>query len=149
MNGVPTAYDDLEKLLTNSEDTLGKTFKAMPDWMQELIGKLPSKMTKSVGPEFLAAAAEKHGLKSSTIGKGAAAAERAGVKVRVPSLKELVTKQGAIAGLLRTIVNFLRTRFPAVLGVSTLWSVAIFRKSFAVSALPPPFPPLFPANPSS
>jgi hypothetical protein len=128
IHGVPTAYDDLEKLITNSDDSLEKIYKSMPEWMQELIGKLPSKVTKGFGPEVLAAAAEKHGVKSSAFKFAASSAEKAGVKVKVPSLKELVTKQGAIVGLLRTIVGFLRTRFPAVLGVNVLWSVAITRK---------------------
>ena len=86
-------------------------------------------MTSSLGPEILAAAAEKQGLKSDLFKKGASAASSAGVKIKVPSLKELVTKQGALVGLLRTIMNFLRTRFPAVIGLNVLWSLAIASKS--------------------
>ena len=130
VNGVPTAYGDLESLLTNSENQLNKTYKTMPGFMQSLIEKLPSKFsekfTESVGPEVLAAGAAKYGLESTYLSKAASTAEKSGVKVRVPNLKDLVTKQGAIASLLRAIMNFLRQRFPAVLGMNVLWSLALF-----------------------
>ncbi|KAL8717796.1 MAG: hypothetical protein Q9225_004993 [Loekoesia sp. 1 TL-2023] len=100
MNGVPTAYDDLESLLTNSENQLERSYKHLPSFLQDLIKKLPSKMTQSIGPEMLAAAAEKQGLHSKYMTKGAHVAEKAGVKVRVPSLKDLVTKPGASTVLL-------------------------------------------------
>ena len=128
VNGVPTAYGDLESLLTNSEDQLQKMYKNLPSFMQQLIEKLPSKFTSSLGPEILAAAAEKQGLKSDLFTKGASVASHAGMKLKVPSLKELVTKQGALIGLLRSIMSFLRTRFPAVIGVNVLWSLAISSK---------------------
>ncbi|KAL9599563.1 MAG: hypothetical protein Q9179_003505, partial [Wetmoreana sp. 5 TL-2023] len=93
MNGVPTAYDDLESLLTNSEGQLEKGYTKLPSFLQDLVKKLPSKMTQSIGPEVLAAAAEKHGMPHSKyVGKGAHAAEKMGVKLLVPSLKDLVTK---------------------------------------------------------
>lgn len=74
-------------------------------------------MTKSIGPEMLAAAAEKHG------------AGKSGGKMRVPSLQELVTKPGAVIGLLKAIMNFLKLRFPAFLGMNVLYSLALFSKS--------------------
>ncbi|KAI4241135.1 MAG: hypothetical protein L6R42_011363 [Xanthoria sp. 1 TBL-2021] len=49
-----------------------------------------------------------------------------GMKVRVPSLKDLVTKPGAVAGLLKTIMNFLKLRFPAFLGMNVLYSLGLF-----------------------
>jgi len=49
-----------------------------------------------------------------------------GVKVRVPNLKDLVTKPGAVATLLRSIMNFLKLRFPAFAGMNVLWSLALF-----------------------
>ena len=128
VNGVPTAYDDLESLLTNSDNQLSKLHEKLPSFLQNLIEKLPEsigeKLGATMGPEVLAAAAEKPGL----FGKGASAASKAGVKVKVPTLKELVTKQGALVGLLRSIMTFLRTRFPAVLGLNVLWSLALFSK---------------------
>ncbi|KAL9024805.1 MAG: hypothetical protein Q9196_006244 [Gyalolechia fulgens] len=118
MNGVPTAYDDLESLLTNSENQLERSYKHLPAFLQDLIKKLPAKMTKSIGPEMLAAAAEKQGMHSKYMTKGAHAAEKMGMQVKVPSLKDLVTKPGAVAGLLKTIMNFLKLRFPAFLADS-------------------------------
>ena len=126
MHGVPTAYQDLESLLTNSEGQLQKLYLALPAFLQQLVAKLPHKMSAHLGPEFLAAAAERQGLKSEFVTQGAKTAEGAGMKLRVPSLKELLAKRGAVAGLLRAIMDFLRTRFPAVLGVNMLWSVALF-----------------------
>ncbi|KAL8654090.1 MAG: hypothetical protein Q9210_001718 [Variospora velana] len=126
MNGVPTAYDDLESLLTNSENQIERSYKHLPPFLQDLIKKLPAKMTQSIGPEMLAAAAEKQGLNSKYVNKGAHMAEKAGVKVRVPSLKDLVTKPGAVAGLLKTIMNFLKLRFPAFLGMNVLYSLGLF-----------------------
>ncbi|KAL9611999.1 MAG: hypothetical protein Q9167_003399, partial [Letrouitia subvulpina] len=126
-NGVPTAYDDLESLLTNSESQLQRGYAKLPSFLQDLIKKLPSKMTQSVGPEFLAAAAEKHGMpQSKYVNQGAHAAEKMGVKFRVPSLKDLVTKPGAVAGMLKAIMNFLKMRFPAFLGMNVLYSLALF-----------------------
>ncbi|KAI4170514.1 MAG: hypothetical protein LQ343_004891 [Gyalolechia ehrenbergii] len=126
MNGVPTAYDDLESLLTNSENQLERSYKHLPPFLQDLIKKLPSKMTKSIGPEMLAAAAEKQGMNSKYMTKGAHAAEKMGMQVKVPSLKDLVTKPGAVAGLLKTIMNFLKLRFPAFLGLNVLYSLGLF-----------------------
>ncbi|KAL8716304.1 MAG: hypothetical protein Q9220_000209 [cf. Caloplaca sp. 1 TL-2023] len=126
MNGVPTAYDDLESLLTNSDNQLQRLYNHLPPFLQDLVKKLPSKMTQSIGPEVLAAAAEKQGLNSKYMTKGAHAAEKMGVKVRVPSLKDLVTKPGAVVGLLKTIMNFLKLRFPAFLGLNVLYSLGLF-----------------------
>ena len=55
---MPTAYHDLESLLTNSEDQLQGMFKGMPSFIQKLVEKLPEKFTSHLGPEVLAAAAE-------------------------------------------------------------------------------------------
>lgn len=87
-------------------------------------------MTKSIGPEMLAAAAEKHGLNSKYANMAAKGASKAGLKVRVPSLKDLVTKPGAVAGMLKAIMNFLKLRFPAFLGMNVLYSLALFGTLF-------------------
>ena len=126
MNGVPTAYGDLESLLTNSEDQLQRSFVHLPPWLQKLVEQLPDKMTKSIGPEMLAAAAEKHGMNNKYATMAAHGAEKAGVRFKVPTLKDLVTKPGAVAGLLKTIMNFLKLRFPAFLGMNVLYSLALF-----------------------
>ncbi|MCJ1307447.1 hypothetical protein MMC25_001093 [Agyrium rufum] len=128
MNGVPTAYGDLESLLTNSERQLQQSFSHLPTFLQKLIESLPSKFTSSLGPEMAAAAAEKPSLLGSSayLSQAASAASAMGMKVRVPNLKDLVTKPGAISGMLRSIMTFLRTRFPAFMGMNVLWSLALF-----------------------
>ena len=129
VNGVPTAYGDLESLLTNSENQMQRSFEHLPSPLQKLVKQLPSKMTQSVGPEVLAAAAEKQGLHSKYTDQAAHAAEKMGLKVRVPTLKDLVTKPGAVAGMLKAIMNFLKLRFPAFLGMNVLYSLALFGTS--------------------
>jgi hypothetical protein len=123
INGVPTAYHDLEMLLTNGNRQLQDTYTKLPGFMQKLIEKLPEKWTESLAPEMLAAASERasrSGINMENVGKAAAAAaaEKAG----------LVSKPAAIVGMLRSIMQFLRARFPAVLGMNVLWSLALFSK---------------------
>ena len=132
VNGVPTAYGDLESLLTNSENQIQRTYTHLPPWLQKLVEQLPDKMTKTIGPEMLAAAAEKQGLNSKYASMAARGASKAGLKVKVPSLKDLVTKPGAVAGMLKAIMNFLKLRFPAFLGMNVLYSLALFSTSFYV-----------------
>lgn len=126
MNGVPTAYRDLESLLTNGDKQLQKTYNSLPSFLQKLVEKLPQTMTKGIAPEIMAAAAERassYGINLQKSGKAAGAAAKF---MQTPSLKDLVTKPGAITGLLRSIMTFLRTRFPAFAGVNVLWSLALF-----------------------
>ncbi len=129
VNGVPTAYDDLEKLLTNGDRQLQKTFNSLPGFLQKLIERLPETMTKGLAPEIMAAAAErasKSGMNMGNAGKAAAAASKFGFKT--PSLKELVGKPAAVTGMLRSILGYLRARFPAFMGANVLWSLAMFGK---------------------
>jgi hypothetical protein len=135
MKGVPTAYDDLEKLLTNGDEQLQKTFNAMPAFLQKLIAKLPG----SLAPGIAAAAQEKataSGVNMENAGKAAAAAKKIGIKT--PSLADLTGKPAAIASLLRSIIMYLRTRFPAFMGMNVLWSLAMF----GMLNLPSPPPPV-------
>ncbi|KAL4765387.1 uncharacterized protein BDW70DRAFT_127625 [Aspergillus foveolatus] len=127
INGVPTAYHDLEMLLTNGNKQLQDTYSNLPSFLQKLIERLPEKWTESIAPEMIAVAAERasrSGVNVDNIGKAAAAANKMGISV--PSLKELVGKPAAIVGMLRSIMAFLRARFPAVLGMNVLWSLALF-----------------------
>jgi hypothetical protein len=134
VNGVPTAYDDLEKLLTRQESQLTKMFGAMPPFMQTLVKSLPAKFTATLGPEFLAATSEKPGadakmMNAAGAGKQSSASTPAGKKKksRIPSLKSLVSQQGAVASMLRSILNFLKLRFPAFMtGTNILMSIAVF-----------------------
>ncbi|KAJ5924620.1 hypothetical protein N7466_008807 [Penicillium verhagenii] len=127
INGVPTAYRDLEMLLTNGNRQLQDTYTKLPGFLQKLIEKLPEKWTETLAPEMIAVASERatqSGVNMENVGKAAAAAEKMGVNI--PSLKELVSKPAAIVGMLRSIMAFLRARFPAVLGMNVLWSLALF-----------------------
>ncbi|CAI7627564.1 unnamed protein product [Penicillium glandicola] len=127
INGVPTAYHDLEMLLTNGNRQLQETYTKLPGPMQKLIEKLPERWTETLAPEMLAVAADrasKSGVNMENVGKAAAAAEKMGVNM--PSLKELVSKPAALVGMLRSIMAFLRARFPAAMGMNVLWSLALF-----------------------
>lgn len=142
INGVPTAYDDLESLLTNGDRQLQNTFNSLPAFLQKLIERLPETMTKGFAPEMMAAAAEraqKSGVNMENAGKAAAAASKMGFKT--PSLKELVGKPAAITGMLRSIITYLRTRFPAFMGMNVLWSLALFGKSSDIITGVVQFPP--------
>jgi len=110
-----------------------RSFDHLPGPLQKLVKQLPSKMSQSIGPEVLAAAAEKQGLHSKYTDQAAHAAEKMGMKVRVPTLKDLVTKPGAVAGMLKAIMNFLKLRFPAFLGMNVLYSLALFGMSHSPS----------------
>ena len=130
INGVPTAYHDLEMLLTNGNRQLQDTYTKLPNFLQKLIEKLPEKWTQSLAPEMLAVASERagrSGINMEHVGKAAAAAEKMGLNM--PSLKELVSKPAAIVGMLRSIMAFLRARFPAVMGMNVLWSLALTSRS--------------------
>ena len=133
VNGVPTAYDDLVKLLTDSESQLQKIYADLPPWLQTLIKSLPAKMTSFMGPEVLAASAEKPsvGAQSSSAGSNAK-------KGRLPSLKKMISQRGTIAATLQSILQFLKFRFPSfMLGTNVLLSLSIFRKSDFISLQSP------------
>ncbi|KAI9824309.1 MAG: hypothetical protein M1826_007406 [Phylliscum demangeonii] len=119
VNGVPTAYDDLVGLLDSSQGQLEKSYGRLPPYLQKLVRSLPRKMTGSLGPELLATAAAAQGTTHSHAG-----AKTTGL--RMPSLKDMVTKPGAVAGILRAIMNFLKLRWPAFMGTSVLWSLGLF-----------------------
>ena len=138
IHGVPTAYRDLESLLTNSENQLQKTFGILPPFLQQLIEKLPNTFTHALGPEILMAAAEKQGLDPKIVTQGTNVASKLGIKMKTPSLKDLVSKQGAIVAMLRSIMTFLRTRFPAFVGLNVLWSLTLFGKHHTSPFLPRP-----------
>lgn len=130
VNGVPTAYDDLEKLLTHSEGQLTKMYESLPPFLQTLVKSLPTKMTASLAPELLAASSEKlqvHAAGLEVPESGKSGGKKRSKKSRIPSLKTLISQQGAVATMLRTILNFLKLRFPAfVTGPNVLMSLALF-----------------------
>jgi hypothetical protein len=132
INGVPTAYDDLEKLLTHSEGQLTKMYEALPPFLQTLVKSLPAKMTASIAPELLAASSEKpqvHAAGLEVPESSKSGGKKRSKKSKIPSLKTLISQQGAVATMLRTILNFLKLRFPAfVTGTNVLMSLALFRE---------------------
>ena len=87
-------------------------------------------MTKGFGPEIMAAAAEraeKSGVSTENVGKAAAAAKKMGFKP--PGLKDLIGKPGAITAMMRSVMAFLRARFPAFMGINVLWFLVFFGES--------------------
>lgn len=131
-NGVPTAYNDLIGLIEDRDGLLDRTFEKLPSGLQKLVMQLPEKVTSSLAPEVLAAAAKAQGVE---VAKEAGLKEAAMSLLTVRGLQEMVTKPGALAAMLRSIVEALKFRFPAFMGTNLLWSVAIFRESHF------PFPP--------
>ncbi|KAI1327123.1 hypothetical protein F5Y16DRAFT_372688 [Xylariaceae sp. FL0255] len=125
VNGVPTAYGDLVKLLEDRDGILARNYEKLPKGLKKLVAQLPEKLTGSLAPELLVAAAEAQGL-ASVEAEGAGLKGAAKKYLTPGNLKELVTKPGAVVGLLKGIVNALKTRFPAFVGTNVLWSLAVF-----------------------
>jgi hypothetical protein len=137
VNGVPTAYDDLTKLLTDSDNQMKKMYSSLPPFLQNLIKSLPAKMTATLGPELLAAQAEKPGFdgkQREEASKGKSKSKRS-KRSRIPDLKSLISAEGAVATMLKSILNFLKLRFPTLMaGTNILLSLAVFRKSPMLSS---------------
>ncbi|KAH3907554.1 hypothetical protein HBI56_159830 [Parastagonospora nodorum] len=128
INGAPTAYNDLEKLFTDYDAQLKKMYGGLPPFLQNMVKSLPAKLTATLGPELLAAGAEKPGFDAKTAGAGTKSKKSKipGLPT-IPSLKSLVTAQGAVATALRSIVNFLKFRFPMLAtGTNLIMSLAVF-----------------------
>ncbi|KAI1152761.1 hypothetical protein F4825DRAFT_417873 [Nemania diffusa] len=129
VHGVPTAYADLVALLDDRDGLLARNFEKLPSSLKKLVAQLPEKLTSSLAPELLAAAsaaAEAQGLQTSASATGAGLKGAAKTFFAPGNLQELVTKPGALVGLLKGIVNVLKTRFPAFVGTNVLWSLAVF-----------------------
>lgn len=120
MNGVPTAYNDLESLLRNSDGQIQEIFSHLPSSVRKVIEKMPDKMTQKFAPEMLALASERAGRYNISLDGPATAS-----KLVDFDFKKFVSKPAALAGMLRSVVSFLRTRFPMVLGANVLWSLAL------------------------
>ncbi|KAL1969625.1 hypothetical protein VTN77DRAFT_8178 [Rasamsonia byssochlamydoides] len=129
VTGVPTAYRDLESLLTNGDKQLRDAFGHLPSFLKKLVEQLPERLTEMLAPELLAVAGEKasqSGLDAENAGKAAASAAAKKLGLNSLSLKELVGTPTAVVGVLRSIIGFLRARFPAVVSMNVLWSLALF-----------------------
>ncbi|KAL5595511.1 hypothetical protein ACKRZS_000513 [Fusarium odoratissimum] len=128
-NGVPTAYGDLASLVEDRDGAINRGFEKLPSSLKKLVTQLPDKLTSSLAPELLAAAAESQGLKANTE-KGV---KDAAIDLLKPSnLTDLVTKPGAVVGMLKAIVNALKVRWPAFIGTNVIWSVALFLLMFVL-----------------
>lgn len=97
LNGVPTAYNDLISLFDSSSTLIEKTYNSLPTFLKQLITSLPDKLT----PEVI-----------RTLAITSPALANAGTM----GLREIVTTPGVVTGLLRSIVEILKVRFPLLLG---------------------------------
>lgn len=127
VNGVPTAYDDLMGIIEDKDGTLAKGFDKLPNSLKKLVTQLPDKITSTLGPELLAAAAASQGIKTESSGGMKNMAKKAFVPT---NLAQLVKKPGAVVGMLRAIVEVLKTRWPAFIGMNVIWGVALSCKFF-------------------
>ncbi|TAQ87122.1 hypothetical protein B7494_g4518 [Chlorociboria aeruginascens] len=127
INGVPTAYDDLTHLLDDSQGTLAKSYDHLPSFLQKLIKQLPTKISSTLAPELLAVATEAQAFDTAAAASaGGGLAGAAKNFLRPSSLKDLVKKPGAVASLLKAILNALKLRWPAFMGTNVLLSLALF-----------------------
>jgi hypothetical protein len=77
----------------------------------------------------MAAMSEKPGADAKKMDEMAGEAAKRGKKVKrkIPALKNVVKEQGTVAAMLRSILNFLKMRFPAFMtGTNILMSLAVF-----------------------
>lgn len=126
VNGVPTAVNDLTSLLDDPDGKLAKNYERLPKSLKKLVTQLPQKLSSTLAPELLAVAAEAQGLsKADAAAKGGL--KGAAKRMFLPkNLAEMVTKPGAIVGMLKGIMNALKLRWPAFIGTNVIWSVALF-----------------------
>ena len=129
INGVPTAYDDLTHLLDDKQGTLSKSYESLPSFLKKLITQLPDKLKNNLAPELLAVASEATALGGKAGTAGATSFSGAAKSFLTPtSLKDLVTKPGAIVSMLKAIMNALKLRWPAFMGTNVLLSLGLFGK---------------------
>lgn len=128
INGVPTAYDDLTHLLDDKSGTLSKSYESLPSFLKKLITQLPEKVKSNLAPELLAVASEAAALNGKAGGLAGATSFTGAAKsfLTPTSLKDLVTKPGAIVSMLKAIMNALKLRWPAFMGTNVLLSLGLF-----------------------
>jgi hypothetical protein len=158
INGAPTAYEDMDKLMKEAGPKLEEQWKQMPPFVQTLVKSLPARMGSVVGPEVLAmAATEKPNddmkRRMEAASKPSAGAADSGINIpsssteidggkkegegdekkskrKIPGVKSLVGEKSAVASMLRSVVNFLQTRFPFLASTTNVvMSLAVFSKS--------------------
>jgi len=136
INGAPTAYDDLEKLLTDRQAQLDKMYNSLPPFLQSLVQSVPTKISAFLAPQLVAAmtkAQERKAGAANTMGTKntqkppTKSTQKRKMTSYIPSLRSLVTQKGAVAAMLRSIISFLELRFPLLLaGTNVIMSLAVF-----------------------
>lgn len=127
VNGVPTAYDDLEKLLTDREGQLDKLYGTLPPWIQGLVKTIPVKVYAALAPQLAAAMTAEQGRTADASESKDSSSKSKKKKSRIPSLKSMIGQKGMVAGMLRSIIGFLQARFPFLLaGTNIIVSLAVF-----------------------
>ncbi|PSS02293.1 hypothetical protein BD289DRAFT_359852 [Coniella lustricola] len=132
VNGVPTAGRDLQALFDDHDGTLAKNFEKLPGSLKKLVTSLPTKLTGTLAPELLAVAAESQGIRRDEAAAAGGVKDQAKKLLMPRSISDLVTKPGAIVGMLKAIMNALKTRWPAFIGTNVIWSVALFLLMFVL-----------------
>lgn len=116
---------------------MAKSYDHLPSFLQKLVTQLPDKLTKNLAPELLAVATEAQAFNTASAAAsggaeaagGAAGLGAAAMKFLKPtSLKDLVTKPGAVVSMLKAIMNALKLRWPAFMGTNVLLSLGLFGK---------------------
>ncbi|KAL9056377.1 MAG: hypothetical protein Q9162_002968 [Coniocarpon cinnabarinum] len=125
VSGAPHAYDDLDRFLKTREKQIEGLYDSLPPFLQKLVQALPTKAWQYLGPQVAAGVAA-----ATSNDKTRAQAEQNRQKRSnryVPNLKSLLANQGAVAAMLRSILEFLEARFPvALVGTNVLLSLAVF-----------------------
>ncbi|KAI9668757.1 MAG: hypothetical protein M1831_000826 [Alyxoria varia] len=131
INGAPTAYDDLDHLISSRHHQIERLYTQLPPFLQSLIQSLPPKIYGVLTSEVTAAAAA--GLAEGSAPKDPSTNQKkSGGKSKMqryafPSLRSLVSAQGAVPATLRSIIRFLEMRFPFLVGgANVLMSLAVF-----------------------
>lgn len=138
VKGVPTAFDDLEKLLNERQGQLDSLYGSLPPFLQSLVKSVPVKLYAMLLPQ-MAAAMKMQASSEDAVGaasfeasnseneKSGKSKDKEKKRSYIPSLRKLVMEKGAVAAMLRSILNFLQLRFPAMLaGTNVLMSLAVF-----------------------
>lgn len=138
VKGVPTAFDDLEKLLNERQGQLDSLYGSLPPFLQSLVKSVPVKLYAMLLPQMAAAmkmqASSEDAVEAASLETFNSENEKPGKskdkdkkRSYIPSLRKLVMEKGAVAAMLRSILNFLQLRFPAMLaGTNVLMSLAVF-----------------------
>ena len=127
INGVPSAYDDLDKLFREHEGRFDKLFGSLPPYLQSLVIGLPGQLWASFGSDVASSMSSKKAAAKET--RSASSTSTTSRMRGVPTLKSLLTQRGAVVTALRSIFEYLELHFPAFMtGSNILMSFAVFRK---------------------